>query len=75
MDLTAAYGRFHDEAADVPAEYTPQTVNTDGRKATQAAWRTLFPKMVLILCFLHGFVKFRERCRKAFELQGKVWEV
>ena len=75
VDLTAAYGRFRDEAGAVSAAYAPQTVNTDGWKATQAAWRTLFPKMVLILCFLHGFLKIRDRCRKAFELHGKVWEV
>ena len=76
VDLTAAYGRFRDEAGSVSAAYAPQTVNTDGGKATQASsWPTLFPKMVLILCFLHGFLKSRDRCRKAFELQGKVWEV
>jgi hypothetical protein len=74
-DLTAAYGRFHDEAVDVSPEYAPETVNTDGWKATQAAWRTLFPKVAVILCFLHGFLKIRDRCRKAFELHGKVWEV
>ena len=75
VDLTAAYGRFRDEAAAVSADYAPETVNTDGWKATQAAWRTLFPKVVLILCFLHGFLKIRDRCRKAFELHGKIWEV
>ena len=75
VDLTAAYGRFQVEAADVSAEYTPETVNTDGWKATQAAWRTLFPKIALILCFLHGFLKIRDRGRKAVELHRKVWEV
>jgi hypothetical protein len=74
-DLTAAYGRFRDEAANVSADYAPETVNTDGWKATQAAWRALFPKVVVILCFLHGFLKIRDRCRKAFELHGKIWEV
>jgi hypothetical protein len=75
VDLTAAYGRFRDEAADVSADYAPETVNTDGWKATQAAWRALYPTVVVILCFLHGFLKIRDRCRKAFELHGKVWEV
>jgi hypothetical protein len=75
VDLTAAYGRFRDEACAVSAGYAPETVNTDGWKATQAAWRTLFPKVVVILCFLHGFLKIRDRCRKAFELHGKIWEV
>jgi hypothetical protein len=75
LDLTAAYSRFRDEAAAVSAAYAPETVNTDGWKATQAAWRTLFPQVTLILCFLHGFLKIRDRCRKAFELHQKVWEV
>ena len=75
VDLTAAYGRFRDEAGAVSAEYAPETVNTDGWKATQAAWRTLFPKVIMILCFLHGSLKIRDRCRKAFELHQKVWEV
>jgi hypothetical protein len=75
VDLTAAYGRFRDEAGAVSAEYAPETVNTDGWKATQAAWRTLFPQVIMILCYLHGFLKIRDRCRKAFELHHKVWEV
>ena len=75
VDLTAAYGRFRDEAVAVSADYAPETVNTDGWKATQAAWRTLFPKVVLILCFLHGFMKIRDRGRTAFELHGQIWEV
>jgi hypothetical protein len=75
VDLTAAYGRFRDEAGAVSAEYTPETVNTDGWKATQAAWRTLFPTVAVILCFLHGFLKIRDRGRKAVELHRKVWEV
>jgi hypothetical protein len=75
VDLTAAYGSFRDESAAVSPAYTPETVNTDGWKATQAAWRTLFPKAVLILCFWHGFLKIRDRCRKAWELHRKVWEV
>jgi hypothetical protein len=75
VDLTAAYGRFRDEAAEVSAAYTPETVNTDGWKATQAAWRTLFPMVAVILCFLHGFLKLRDRGRKAFELHRQVWEV
>jgi hypothetical protein len=59
----------------VSSDYVPATVNTDGWKATQAAWRTLFPTVAVILCFLHGFLKIRDRCRKAIELHGQVWEV
>ncbi len=28
-----------------------------------------------ILCFLHGFLKVRDRCRKAHELHRQVWDV
>ena len=57
------------------AASTPETVNTDGGKATPAAWRTLFPKLAVILCFLHGFLKIRDRGRQAFAPHRKVWEV
>ena len=75
VDLTAASGRFQDEAADVSAESTPETVNTDGGKATQAAGRTWFPKVAVIWCFRHGSWKIRDRGRTAFELPRTVWGV
>jgi hypothetical protein len=53
-DLKAAYGVFKDEAWDVEPGYAPVTVSTDGWKWTQAAWEALFPKVVILLCFLHG---------------------
>ena len=37
-DLTDAYGVFRDEARRLDPEYRPETVNTDGWPATQAAW-------------------------------------
>ena len=49
----------------VKADYAPQTVNTDGWFATRNAFRTLFPSIALVLCFLHGFLKIRNRCRQA----------
>ena len=60
-DLTKAYGVFRDEARHLDPEYRPETVNTDGWPATQAAWRALFKGVTLILCFLHAFLKIRER--------------
>jgi len=27
----------------------------------------LFPLITVVLCFLHGFLKIRDRCRKACE--------
>jgi hypothetical protein len=73
--LREAYGVFHTEARDVDPAYTPATVNTDGWKATQKAWRTLFSPIIVILCYLHGFLKIRDRSRKDHELHRRIWEV
>ncbi len=60
-DLTAAYSGFRDEARCLDPEYRPETVNTDGWPAPQAAWRAVCKGVTLILCFLHAFLKIRER--------------
>lgn len=77
-DLTRAYGVFRDEARCLDPEYRPETVNTDGWSATQAAWRTLFKGVTLILCFLHAFLKIRDRAvhlKEGFDdLRERVWE-
>jgi len=77
-DLTVAYGVFRDEARGLDPEYRPETVNTDGWPATQAAWRTLFKGVTLILCFLHAFLKIRERAvhmKETFaDLRERIWE-
>lgn len=73
--LSQAYGQFAAEARQVQPDYAPQTVNTDGWFATQNAFQSLFAKIVVVLCFLHGFLKIRDRCRKAHELHQRIWEV
>jgi hypothetical protein len=77
-DLTEADGVFRDEARYLDPEYRPETVNTDGWPATQAAWRTLFRGVTLILCFLHAFLKIRERAvhlKETFDsLRERVWD-
>jgi hypothetical protein len=73
--LTAAYGQFSQESREVKPDYAPKTVNTDGWIATRNAFRTLFPTIVTVLCFLHGFLKIRDRCRKARDLHQRVWDV
>jgi hypothetical protein len=76
-DLQAAYQVFQQEAQDVRADYRPRTVNTDGWQATQQAWRALFPLVVLLRCFLHGWLNIRNRGKLSAtfaELSGKVWE-
>ena len=62
-DLKAAYAVFKEEARDVAPEYAPKTVNTDGWKGTQAAWKALFPQVVILLCFLHAWLKIRDRAK------------
>jgi hypothetical protein len=73
--LTAAYEVFRDEVRAVHPDYAPQTVNTDGPKATHNAWQALFTGVAIVLCFLHGFLKIRDRGRKLHELHRRVWEV
>ena len=78
-DLEKAYGVFASEAQAVEADYAPETINTDGWPATQNAWKALFNQITVILCFLHAFIKIRERAKKAFgergqEVQRRVWE-
>jgi len=77
-ELTAAYGVFRSEARNVQPDYTPQTVNTDGWKGTQGAWLALFPLVALLRCFLHGWLKIRDRVKNRkeqfFEVATRVWE-
>jgi hypothetical protein len=76
--LTKAYGAFKDEAQCLDPEYSPKSVNTDGWKATKGAWKRLFPSIVLISCFLHVFIKIRDRCSKKYrelylQVSEKLW--
>ena len=77
-DLEKAYGVFASEAQALDADYAPETVNTDGWQATQNAWKSLFNQITVILCFLHAFIKIRDRGKKALgelgqEVQKRVW--
>jgi hypothetical protein len=76
--LSEAYRDFKDEACELDPDYQPQTVNTDGWLATQAAWQTLFPGIVVMLCFLHAFLKIRDRAKRLAsifpDVAQKVWD-
>jgi hypothetical protein len=75
--LTAGYAAFREEVRDIDPAYTPRSVCTDGWEATRLAWAALFPLAALIRCFLHGWLKIRDGCRKHplfVKLSGKVWE-
>src|SRR6185436_11549104 len=64
-DLTAAYGVFREEARDVQPGYAPATVSADGWAATHQAWAALFPLVVVLRCFLHGWLAIRSRGKLA----------
>lgn len=77
-DLKAAYGVFQGEAENVSPGYQPKTVNTDGWKSTQSAWRSLFPLITILQCFLHAWLKIRDRAKhhgeSFFEVSRRVWD-
>lgn len=77
--LKKASGVFAEEARALAPDYAPQTVNPDGWAATQGAWKGLFPSITIILCFLHAFLKIRERATKALAecfapVSKKLWQ-
>ena len=72
VSLTKGCGIFAEEVRNVNPEFSPETVNTDGWEATQQAWTTLFPSVVVILCFLHAFIKIRDRCKKLGSLFDEI---
>lgn len=78
--LTAAYGYFKDEAQHLNPDYQPQSVNTDGWFATQNAWQALFTTITVMQCFLHAFLKIRDRAKRRFksiysDIQQQVWDI
>jgi len=75
-DLQRAYGVFKTEAQDRQKDYQPTTVNTDGWASTRQAWLNLFSRVVILRCFLHGWLAIRSRGKLSagFEtLSEKVW--
>jgi hypothetical protein len=72
--LSEAYGVFKEEAVNVKPDYQPKTVNTDGWAATRAAWQGLFKMIVVLRCFLHGWLNIRKRGKHLKETFGKLGE-
>jgi len=77
--LTQAYGVFKTEAQQLQPDYHPKTVNTDGWAATQLAWQTLFTSTLLIACFLHVYIKLRDRSKLKFKelfrtVADRLWD-
>lgn len=78
VHLQQVYGVFKAEALDVSPTYQPQSVNLDGWKATNQAWRTLFEGITIVLCFLHAYLKIRDvgkSLKEHFpEVGNKIWQ-
>lgn len=77
-DLEAAYREFKTEALRLNPDYQPQTVNTDGWRQTRLAWLALFPTIAVIRCFLHAFLRIRDRCKNSLHyrrLQFLFWHI
>ncbi len=53
-NLTDAYQHSKDEAQAMNPDYVPETVNTDGWGATQKAWLSLFPTIIIIECMFNA---------------------
>ena len=77
--LSEGYEIFKSEAQQLKPDYQPKTVNTDGWWATQNVWKQLFPAIFIIECFLHAYLKVRDRATKKladlFDIAAdKVWQ-
>jgi hypothetical protein len=59
VTLARGEGEFTKEAKALAPEYQACSVCTDGWEATRQAWRQLFPKITLVLCFLHSILKIK----------------
>jgi hypothetical protein len=79
QSLQDGYQVFKDEAQCLKPDYAPTTVNMDGWKATRNAWKFLFSSVVIICCFLHVFIKIRDRAKNKYkgifdEAASKLWD-
>jgi hypothetical protein len=77
--LNKGYGVFKVEAQDIDINYSPKTVNLDGWNATNSSWKNLFPKIAIIACFLHIYIKLRDRSKIKFkeffhDTADKLWD-
>lgn len=77
--LQQGYAPFKEEATDLNPDYRPRTVNIDGWQATWNAWRALFPGIFVIECFLHAFLKVRDRAKNKMQalfqtVADKIWQ-
>lgn len=77
-ELTDAYGEFRREALRLKPDYQPVTVNTDGWRQTRLAWYALFPAIFVVRCFLHAYMRIRDRCKSTpvfNEMRAMIWHI
>lgn len=78
-NLHEAYGVFAEEAKAIEQEYEPKSVTLDGWEATHKVWTSLYSGILLILCFLHGWLGIKKRCKRQKEVLeavgDKVWDI
>lgn len=77
--LMNAYQVFKNEAQCIKPTYHPATVNMDAWKPTRNVWTFLFSSTVIIYCFLHVFIKIRDRAQKKhkdifLKTASKLWD-
>ncbi len=65
VDLHKGYQEFKHEAQNLEPSYQPQSVNTDGWEPAKKVWKRLFPKIILMACFLHAYLKVKDRCKRS----------
>ena len=79
VGLSAAYGDFQQEAMALNPDYTPQSVNTDGWEGTQLAWKSLFPQITLMRCFLHAVLGIQQamgrKCKAFNPTTDRLWQL
>jgi hypothetical protein len=77
VTLERGYGEFATEAQALDPTYHARSVCTDGWEATRQAWRQLFPKITVVLCFLHSILKIQKHCAGPLRHQilDKAWQV
>ncbi len=77
-DLIQGYGIFAEEARNLAPGYEVGSFNVDGWEATWIALKHLFKNTPLVLCFLHGYISIRDRCKKNErfnEIADAVWHL
>lgn len=80
ISLRSAYGVFKTEVLAIIADYQPFTISTDGWMATQNALKFLFDKAKIVECYLHAYLKVRDRATKKLKefyqvAADKIWEI